>query len=169
MGRRQRSRPESERSQDIPNTRPLAERARPTLPNRKRPFQSRDGQYEDQHSRPKNSRPNQRRDFNPRGRGGGRGGHHGYGLQSSHRRAEQQQRNQASGGSAPSRSYEEYLRSMRGSSGGSRSYQDQVQDFLQDRRNSNRDQHHRPSYDRSVDEFIRRNNDDKHRRSHSRR
>ena len=37
--RRQRSRPESERSQDIPNTRPLAERARPTLPNRKRPFQ----------------------------------------------------------------------------------------------------------------------------------
>merc|ERR1719464_2037593 len=45
--RRQRSRPESERSQDIPNTRPLAERARPTLPNRKRPFQ-RDGQYEDQ-------------------------------------------------------------------------------------------------------------------------
>jgi len=167
--RRQRSRPESERSQDIPNTRPLAERARPTLPNRKRPFQSRDGQYEDQHSRPKNSRPNQRRDFNPRGRGGGRGGHHQYGLQSSHRRAEQQQRNQASGGSAPSRSYEEYLRSMRGSSGGSRSYQDQVQDFLQDRRNSNRDQHHRPSYDRSVDEFIRRNNDDKHRRSHSRR
>ena len=71
---------------------------------------SRDGQYEDQHSRPKNSRPNQRRDFNPRGRGGGRGGHHQYGLQSSHRRAEQQQRNQASGGSAPSRSYEEYLR-----------------------------------------------------------
>ena len=70
----------------------------------------RDGQYEDQHSRPKNSRPNQRRDFNPRGRGGGRGGHHQYGLQSSHRRAEQQQRNQASGGSAPSRSYEEYLR-----------------------------------------------------------
>ena len=37
--RRQRSRPEAERSQDIPNTRPLAERARPTLPNRKRPFQ----------------------------------------------------------------------------------------------------------------------------------
>ena len=54
---------------------------------------------------------------------------------------------------------------MRGSGSSStrpRSYHDQVQDFLYDRRQS-RDQH-RGSYDRSVDEFIRRNNDDKHRR-----
>merc|ERR1739844_602401 len=165
--RRQRSRPEEERSQDIPNTRPLAERARPLLDNRKRPYQ-RDGQYE-QNSRPnKQSRPNQRRDFNPQ-MGGRR--QPPFELHTSHRRAQMQhqqlqqqqyQRNQASAPPAVSRSYEEYLRSTGRSSSSrpQRSNQDQDQDYGYDRR-PNRDYQGRGSYDRSVDEFIRRNNDNR--------
>jgi len=166
--RRQRSRPESERSQDIPNTRPLAERARPILENRKRPY-PRDGHFE-QNSRPnKQNRPNQRRDFNPPM-------HRRqppFELHTSHRRAQMQaqqqqqyQRSQAPAPPAVSRSYEEYLRSQgRATSGSSssrpqRSYQDQDQDYMYDRR-PNRDYQGRGSYDRSVDEFIRRNNDNR--------
>merc|ERR1712228_814297 len=111
--RRQRSRPEEERSQDVPNTRPLAERARPLMENRKRPFQ-RDGQYE-QNPRPnKQNRPNQRRDFKPPIRGRRQPP---FELHTSRRRAEmeaqaqqQYQRIQAPPPPAVSRSYEEYLR-----------------------------------------------------------
>merc|ERR1719266_71927 len=171
--RRQRSRPESERSQDIPNSRPLAERARPFPENRKRSFQREGQQQYEQHSRPKHSRLNPRKDYNPPPHRR----QQPFELQSHHRRQQQQQqqqyhRNQAPAPPTVSRSYEEYLRSMRPGASGSgssrpRSYQEQDQDYLGYDRRSN--QQHRPSYDRSVDEFIRRNNDDKHRRYRERR
>jgi len=167
--RRQRSRPESERSQDIPNTRPLAERARPLLDGRKRPY-PRDGQYE-QNSRPnKQSRPNQRRDFNPPMHRRQppfelQTSHHRRQLQQQQQQQQQYHRTQAPAPPAVSRSYEEYLRSMgRAASGSSssrsqRSYQDQDQDYTYERR-PNRE-YQRGSYDKSVDEFIRRNNDNR--------
>jgi len=174
--RRQRSRPESERSQDIPNSRPLAERARPFPENRKRSFQREGQQQYEQHSRPKHSRLNPRKDYNPPPHRR----QQPFELQSHHRRQQQQQQQQyhrnqqAPAQPTVSRSYEEYLRSSMRSGGGSgsgssrpRSYQEQDQDYLGYDRRSN--QHHRPSYDRSVDEFIRRNNDEKHRRYRDRR
>merc|ERR1739844_882931 len=88
--RRQRSRPESERSQDIPNSRPLAERARPFPENRKRSFQREGQQQYEQHSRPKHSRLNPRKDYNPPPHRR----QQPFELQSHHRRQQQQQQQQ---------------------------------------------------------------------------
>ncbi len=133
--RRQRSRPESEKSSDVPHSKPLAERARPlpSYPDRKRSYRdsgSYRGHYD--HGPPrKYSRPS-------------------YGPPPRYDRR--------SPGSYPprrepvSRSYEDYLRTVRGDPGSSgrptSSYYND--DYLYDRRDD------RPSYDRSVDDFLRR-------------
>jgi len=176
--RQQRDRPESERDQDVPHSRPLAERARPLPPNlstrghhpdsRKRSYREVSGGYDQ--PRPKYNRGSshhqshrdyspsphyqqQRRPYDqqprPRGGRGGRGGSF-------------RGRGRGHGGQPPSsvsRSYEDYLRQLRPSSNNSRSRpaQSYHDDYSYDRRSS------RPSYDRSVDEFLRRNNERRYR------
>lgn len=157
--RLQRSRPESERSTFVPPTRPIAERARPipTNESRKRSYQYRESQeYFHQSSRPKYGRSN----YHPPG--GGNDRRNNYQRQSVHKRLDSSSGQPTSA----SRSYEEYLRSVRGSpgSGMSRaSYQaHRNDDYLYERRSN------RPSYERTVDEFIRKNHDRDQRRYHRR-
>lgn len=163
--RRQRSRPESERSQDVPHTRPLAsDRSRPlpSYENRKRSIRSDTQQHQSQ-SRPKYRRqgspPPRReieRDQPPPRRG------------SSHRSQNQTREPHHRGrpqGQPVSRSYEDYVRSMRSGGAGepARSsrgggHYDDYDDYLYERRPP------RASYERSVDEFLRRTGDHPHKR-----
>merc|ERR1711881_765576 len=106
--RKQRSRPESERSQDVPPSRPLAERVRPIPSNESRKRSYRDS-FNPQHE---SSRPNKYNRPNPRY------DHHNQQQphQQQQRRHQHQQAERGHGRQPVSRSYEEYLRTMRPSS-----------------------------------------------------
>ncbi len=142
--RRQRARPESERSQDVPPTRPLSDRLRPPPPSfhsRKRKQVSTDSQHSSGASRAKYNKSQ----YSSRSSR----------AESSSQRFESSSRLYQRRGSSPassssnmvSRSYEDYLRSV----GKSNRPSNRDSDYLFERRSS------RPSYDRSVDDFIRRN------------
>lgn len=131
--RQQRLRPEHERVRDVPHSRPLAERVRPvTGTNRKRQY-NKDPPHYDSGPRPKYNR---RSDYNsspPRSRPPPPPPHY----------RERQQ---------VSRSYEESVRS-------NRRFSDRKQDEY-DRlpyEHGSNSRSTRPSYERSVDEFIRKN------------
>ena len=150
--RRQRSRPESERIQDVPHSRPLADRIRPTPQtshenySRKRPHNKIGGRGDTfEPPRSKFSRRSPPPPPRLSRREGHRGGH-----------------DRGRGGRYDSRnrpSYEEYLRSAtrnNSSSRGNRHHrgqQPQEDDYLYERRSS------RPSYERSVDLFLKRTGD----------
>lgn len=145
--RRQRSRPESEKVQDIPHSRPLADRIRPNV----------------HHDNPR-KRPHDRIGNSGRGRGGHRDNFNGpprskYGRKSSPpppSRRDQGGRDRGGNGNRNRLpSYEEYIRSVtrgsnpsRSSGGGAGRSRDD--DYLYERRNG------RPSYERSVESFLRR-------------
>ena len=167
--RRQRSRPESEKVQDIPHSRPLADRIRPNV----------------HHDNPR-KRPHDRIGNSGRGRGGHRYEHEKlpilfheifhscffifrdnfngpprskYGRKSSPpppSRRDQGGRDRGGNGNRNRLpSYEEYIRSVtrgsnpsRSSGGGAGRSRDD--DYLYERRNG------RPSYERSVESFLRR-------------
>jgi len=169
--RRQRSRPESERQADVPHTRPLADRIRPNTQSqdnysRKRPHNRIGGgsggrveAFEPAASRPKYNKrsPTSRNEGYVQGSRRDQGGHRG------HRGG---QRGHGGGGGHDARnrlpSYQEYMRSRNSGGGGAGvsnsnsargGYQREDEDYLYDRRSSSNS---RPSYERSVDMFLRR-------------
>jgi len=169
--RRQRSRPESERQADVPHTRPLADRIRPNTQSqdnysRKRPHNRIGGgsggrveAFEPAASRPKYNKrsPTSRNEGYVQGSRRDQGGHRG------HRGG---QRGHGGGGGHDARnrlpSYQEYMRSRNSGGGGAGvsnsnsargGYQREDEEYLYDRRSSSNS---RPSYERSVDMFLRR-------------
>jgi len=171
--RRQRSRPESERQSDVPHTRPLADRIRPNTQSqdnyaRKRPHNRIGGgrvEAFEPASRPKYNKrsPTSRNEGYMQGSRRDQGGHRGH-----HRGG--QRGHGGSGGSHDARSrlpsYQEYMRSRNSGGGGGGTgsgmtnsnsartggYPRQDDDYLYDRRSTSS----RPSYERSVDMFLKR-------------